>query len=125
MPKFYPCQGINYYPADNEYAGALQRPLVPQIPLRPQVPQVPQTPPVPTDQIPLPPLADINFIQAYLKQNIGKHIKADFLLGTNTFQDREGTLIEVGVNYFVIIETDTDDRLLCDMYSLKFVRFYQ
>lgn len=68
---------------------------------------------------------NISYIQAYLRQNIGKYIKAEFLIGTNMFIDKEGVLIDVGINYFVIIEAETDDRLLCDMYSLKFVKFYE
>jgi len=38
--------------------------------------------------------------------------------------DREGTLVDVGTSYIIIREVDTDDLLLADLYSIKFVRFY-
>lgn len=70
------------------------------------------------------PVFDPEFTQGYLRQNIGKKIKVEFLIGTNMLIDREGTLTDVGISYIIIIETETDDLLLCDIYSIKFVRFY-
>ncbi len=64
------------------------------------------------------------FTQGYLRTQLGRHVKVEFLIGTNMFIDREGTLVEVGTSYIIIRETETDDLLLCDMYSIKFVRFY-
>ncbi|MCX7749115.1 MAG: hypothetical protein N2645_19820 [Clostridia bacterium] len=64
------------------------------------------------------------YTQGYLKSKIGSRVKVEFLIGTNMLVDREGTLVEVGTSYIVIREVDTDDLLLCDMYSIKFVRFY-
>ena len=37
----------------------------------------------------------------------------------NMFVDREGTLVMVGTDYIIIQETETDDYLLCDIYSIK------
>jgi hypothetical protein len=67
---------------------------------------------------------DINYTQAYLKTKIGQRVKIEFLIGTNMLIDREGTLLEVGISYVIIREVETDDDLLCDIYSIKFVRFY-
>lgn len=67
---------------------------------------------------------NIQYTQGYLKTQIGRHVKVEFLIGTNMLIDREGTLVEVGTSYIIIRETETDDLLLCDMYSIKFVRFY-
>ncbi len=64
------------------------------------------------------------YTQGYLKTQIGRQVKVEFLIGTNMLVDREGTLMEVGTSYIIIRETETDDLLLCDMYSIKFVRFY-
>ncbi|MDK2810658.1 MAG: hypothetical protein PWR27_1367 [Petroclostridium sp.] len=71
-----------------------------------------------------PTITDIGYIPAYLKTQIGRRVKIDFLIGTNTFIDREGTLVDVGINYVIIREAESDDLLLCDLYSIKFVRFY-
>jgi hypothetical protein len=67
---------------------------------------------------------DIQFTQGYLKTQIGRHVKVEFLVGTSMFIDKEGILVDVGTSYIIIRETETDDLLLCDMYSIKFVRFY-
>lgn len=64
------------------------------------------------------------YTQGFLRTQIGRRIKAEFLIGTNLFIDREGTLIDVGASYILIRETDTDDILLADIYSIKFVKFY-
>jgi hypothetical protein len=40
------------------------------------------------------------------------------------FVDREGYLVDVGIDYLIINEINTDDLLLCDMYSIKFVKIY-
>ena len=70
------------------------------------------------------PVFDPEFTQGYLRQNIGAKVKVEFLIGTNMLIDREGTLVDVGISYIIIVETETDDLLLCDIYSIKFVRFY-
>lgn len=91
-----------------------------------QTMQVPMTgaAPVDYDMLPTTPVLDIQYTQGYLKTQIGKKIKVEFLIGTNMLIDREGTLMDVGISYIIIREVETDDLLLCDIYSIKFVRFY-
>lgn len=69
-------------------------------------------------------LSDINFTQGFLQTQIGRYVKVEFLIGVNMFVDREGTLIRVGTDYIILQEPETDDYLLCDIYSIKFIRFY-
>ena len=74
---------------------------------------------------PGPPVeTDVSYLQGYLKQYIGRHVKIEFLIGTNMFVDKEGTLLEVGISYVVLQEPETDDRLVCDLYSIKFVTIF-
>lgn len=80
--------------------------------------------PVDYDTLPTTPVYDIEYTQGYLKSQIGAKIKVEFLIGTNMLIDREGTLVDVGISYIIIREVETDDLLLCDIYSIKFVRFY-
>ena len=80
--------------------------------------------PVDFDMLPTTPVLDIEYTQGYLKTQIGKRVKVEFLIGTNMLIDREGTLVDVGISYIIINEVETDDLLLCDIYSIKFVRFY-
>ncbi|MFD3156833.1 hypothetical protein ACFIJ5_08240 [Haloimpatiens sp. FM7330] len=67
---------------------------------------------------------DIQYIQGWLSRLIGKYVKVEFLIGTSMLIDREGILTEVGVNYIVLKESGTKDDVLCDMYSIKFVRVF-
>jgi hypothetical protein len=65
------------------------------------------------------------YTQGYLKTLIGKTIRVEFLIGEASFQDRIGVLLEVGVDYIVLREIETDDNLFCDAFSIKFVMEYR
>ncbi len=67
---------------------------------------------------------DINYTQGFLETKIGQYVKIEFLIGTNLLIDREGILTEVGISYIVLRESGTNDLLMCDMYSIKFVRIF-
>ena len=69
-------------------------------------------------------VSDLGYIQGYLRTQIGRQVKIEFLIGSNMFVDREGYLVDVGIDYLIINEINTDDLLLCDMYSIKFVKIY-
>ena len=43
--------------------------------------------------------------QGWLQGQIGKYVRVDFLLGTNTFQDRQGILQQVGISFIVLKES--------------------
>lgn len=68
---------------------------------------------------------DILYTQGYLQTQIGKRVRVEFLVGTNIQTDRVGTLIGVGISYILLRPSDSDDILLCDIYSIKFVTVYQ
>lgn len=84
-----------------------------------------EPPPVTFGQEQGPPVTtDIDYTQAYLKTQIGKKVRVEFLIGTSMTTDRIGILTDVGISYIIIKPVGTDDRLLCDIYSIKFVTFY-
>ncbi len=68
-----------------------------------------------------PPVSDRYYIPGYLKRQIGKNIKAEFLIGTAMFMDKTGILREVGVNYFVLEDYISHAMVMCDLYSVRFV----
>jgi hypothetical protein len=70
-----------------------------------------------------PVIQDINYTQGYLRTQIGKRMLVSFLIGTNTYQDRTGTLERVGISYIILREPEGTE-LLCDIYSIKFVRIF-
>lgn len=67
----------------------------------------------------------LQYLNGFMRTQIGKPVLVTFLVGTNTLTDRTGTLLGVGINYILIRETRTDDILACDFYNIKFIRFYQ
>lgn len=75
---------------------------------------------------PIPPIVDNPlYNQGWLSTQLGKYIKIEFLIGTNMWIDREGILKEVGISFIVIQETGTNDMVMCDIYSIKFVRVFK
>ncbi|MFL0248234.1 hypothetical protein [Candidatus Clostridium stratigraminis] len=67
---------------------------------------------------------DINYTQGYLRTQIGRRMLVSFLIGTSTYQDRTGVLEKVGISYIILKEPEGTE-LLCDIYSIKFVRIFQ
>jgi hypothetical protein len=61
------------------------------------------------------------FTPGFLRTQIGRRIRVEFLLGTNLLTDRTGTLIAVGASYILLRLIDSDDLMMCDIYSIKFV----
>ncbi|NEZ77164.1 alginate lyase [Clostridium botulinum] len=90
----------------------------------PQTTPTPSPTPAPTTQFVPSVQDDILYNQGYLKTQIGKRVKIEFLIGTNMLIDREGTLVGVGISYVLINEVDTNDLIMADMYSIKFVRIF-
>lgn len=66
---------------------------------------------------------DINYTQGFLRTRIGRRVLISFLIGTNTYQDRTGVLERVGISYVILREPEGTE-LLCDIYSIKFVRVF-
>lgn len=65
------------------------------------------------------------YTAGFLKNFIGKNVRVEFLLGTaGSISDRVGTLLEVGASYIVIQPLLTDDLLMCDLYSIRFVTIF-
>ncbi|KEI85729.1 alginate lyase [Clostridium botulinum] len=94
-------------------------------PMTSDPPQTTPTPaPAPTTQFIPSVQDDILYTQGYLKTQIGKRVKIEFLIGTNMFIDKEGTLVGVGISYVLIDEVDTHHLVMADMYSIKFVTIY-
>lgn len=65
------------------------------------------------------------YTQGYLRTIIGKKILVTFLIGTDSETDRSGILEAVGISYIILKETETGNKVLCDIYSIKFVTIFQ
>ena len=63
-------------------------------------------------------------LQETLADNIGYYVEIDFLIGTSNIVTRGGILYAVGVNYVTLYQDLEDRYVMCDLYSVKFVTFY-
>lgn len=102
-----------------------QQRMMPQSPDMGQLmPSQATAPIVPWNQ-PMPVTVEsLQYMNGFIRTQIGRRVTIEFLIGTNTLTDRTGTLLAVGANYILINEVETDDILLCDFYSIKFIKFY-
>ena len=61
------------------------------------------------------------YTPAFLREQIGKLMRVEFLIGTNTMTDRIGILEDVGASYILLRSFENDSLVYCDIYSIKFI----
>lgn len=61
------------------------------------------------------------YTPAFLRSQIGKLMRVEFLIGTNMLVDRIGILAEVGASYILLRSFENDSLVYCDIYSIKFI----
>lgn len=61
------------------------------------------------------------YTPAFLREQIGKLMRVEFLIGTNTLTDRIGILEDVGASYILLRSFENDSLVYCDIYSIKFI----
>lgn len=59
-----------------------------------------------------------------LNQNLGYYVIVEFLVGTNRMEVKEGILYSTGINFITLYDPIHDRYIVCDLYSVKFVTFY-
>lgn len=126
----------NIIPDTSKAMASIKQTNYPQVPIyppnvmpggngTPRTPSAPMQPGAPIQVSPAPPImGNTNYIQAYLKQFIGRFVRIDFLIGTGTFIDRDGVLTNVGVDFVELREVQTGNVIVADLYSIKFVTIY-
>ena len=63
-------------------------------------------------------------MQQILSENTGELVSVDFLIGTQETVTRRGILYSVGVSYIVLYNPENDTYVVCDLFAIKFVTFY-
>jgi hypothetical protein len=64
----------------------------------------------------------LQYLNGYLRTQIGKYVEAQFLVGSNNISTMFGRLAGVGLNYILIEDLATGDVSACDFYNIKFFR---
>jgi hypothetical protein len=90
----------------------------------PLLPSQSGLPAVPLSEQPPTTVQSILYTPGFLRTQIGKKMRIEFLIGTNGTTDRSGTLVAVGASYIIIQPFESDDRMLCDIYSIKFATIF-
>lgn len=62
-------------------------------------------------------------IEEFLRTQIGKNVRMQFLIGTNTLIEKSGILMGVGDNFVILKEDGSGEILVCDFDGAKFIRF--
>lgn len=68
--------------------------------------------------------AFLGSLKSMLHRNRGNFVTATFLMGTQGSTIWEGILYEVGNDYIVIFQPARQRYIACDIYSLKYIEFY-
>ena len=63
-------------------------------------------------------------LSAILQQNLGIYVICEFLVGTQNIVRKDGILYAVGINFVTLYQEESNSYVMCDLYSLKFVNFY-
>jgi len=63
-------------------------------------------------------------MKAMLARNVGNYVVATFLVGTSGTVSWEGILYDVGNDFITIYQEPRDRYIVTDIYSLKYIEFY-
>lgn len=66
-------------------------------------------------------LTNTIYTPAFLREQIGKLMRVEFLIGTNNLVDRIGILADVGASYILLRSFENDSLVYCDLYAIKFI----
>lgn len=61
------------------------------------------------------------YTPAFLREQIGKLMRVEFLIGTNNLTDRVGILEDVGASYILLRSLESESVVFCDIYAIKFI----
>ncbi len=67
---------------------------------------------------------NVQYLNGFLRSQIGKYIKVTQLIGSETIEDQNGYLVGVGLNYILLQELETGNIIALDYYTLKEVYIY-
>lgn len=63
-------------------------------------------------------------LNATLSNNLGQYVICEFLIGTDATALKDGIIYSVGVNFLTLYQEEEGRYVVCDIYSLKFITFF-
>lgn len=95
----------------------------PVLPENPQF-QVPANPLLPPGYQEVLDYENLQYMNGFLRTQIGKYLRVEQLVTSNQIEDRFGYLVGVGLNYILLQQAGTGNITAIDYYSIKFVYVY-
>lgn len=122
-PAIYPMKGRGTPQEPNEWSGEIG--TADQLPIYDAQLQMKNS--LPHEVVEAPITAEEAYkgsLKSLLNKNLGNFIVATFLVGTQGTTTWEGVLYDVGNDYLAIYQEARDRFIVGDIYSLKFIEFY-
>ena len=66
----------------------------------------------------------IQYMNGFLRTQIGRYVRVEQLIGSGNTEERFGFLVGVGNNYLLLQDISNGNILVVDFYSVKFVYIY-
>ncbi len=123
----YTANVTNDYRVKGQSGQTAARPAAPSAPLQRQTASGPEglAQTAPQSMTPTT-MESTYYLAGLLTTFIGSKVRVQFLIGTTgPLLDIVGTLIQVGANYIIIQPIETDDLMICDLFSIKFTTVYR
>lgn len=86
--------------------------------------QVPNNPLLPPGYQEVINYENLQYMNGFLRTQIGKYIRVEQLVGSSVIEDRYGYLVGVGINYILLQEINTQNIMAVDFYNTKYVYIY-
>ena len=67
---------------------------------------------------------DPGTIQEIIAYSVGSYAVVEFLIGTQNIVRKEGVITAVGVSWLLLYDQASGTSVVCDMYSVKFVTYF-
>ncbi len=85
---------------------------------------VPANPLLPDEYSEILDYNSIQYLNGIFRTQIGRFVRVQQLIGSNTTQDFDGFLIGVGINYIILQEYANKDIRILDIYGIKQMYVY-
>lgn len=66
----------------------------------------------------------LQYMNGYLRTQVGKMAEIEFLVGNNNTAIKRGYITNVGANYIILRELNSNGKIICDYYNIKFVTIF-
>ena len=66
----------------------------------------------------------IQALNGFMRTQIGRYMKIEQLVGSNTIEDRFGFLVGVGTNFIILQEITTGNIMVIDIFSIRLTYVY-